>query len=190
VITWEDLHRNPQHGSHWVTAPEGGRFRRRLIERASEHNSDASPFRCVVCSNLVDRIESAPQPSARFSPLSAPLSAPSVCLPNQVAACSASILVSLTPLSRIPLPTGVPCPPARVGHPPSLHFIASTRLRGPDRGLRAGVHPPARGVACVTLRVQDASKLRNYMDVTIVSDFMKPHDMDVEFEHDHPQVPT
>lgn len=42
----------------------------------------------------------------------------------------------------------------------------------------------------MTLRVQDVSKPRSDMDDTMMSDFMGPLDMDMEFEHDYPQVPT
>ncbi|KAF9649664.1 hypothetical protein BDM02DRAFT_3094462 [Thelephora ganbajun] len=62
----------------------------------------------------------------------------------------------------------------------------------PIEVLRAGIRsrPPPRGVTSVTLRVQDVSKPRSDMDDTMMSDFMGPLDMDMEFEHDYPQVPT
>lgn len=62
----------------------------------------------------------------------------------------------------------------------------------PIEVLRAGIssRPPPRGVTSVTLRVQDVSKPRSDMDDTMMSDLMGPFDMDMEFEHDYPQVPT
>lgn len=58
--------------------------------------------------------------------------------------------------------------------------------------LREGIRsrPPPRGVTSVTLGIQDVSRPRSDMDDTMMSDFMGPLDMDMEFEHDYPQVPT
>jgi hypothetical protein len=67
----------------------------------------------------------------------------------QITAYSASMpIVSLIPLSRVPLSTGVPCSPAQVDHPPSPGPLHPPDFDVPVGVLRAGIRsrPPPRDV--------------------------------------------